>query len=401
MNFIDKLLTFFTGANEYYKTRYIGNNITDLSGEPEFIQINNKNAYDLMITTSELYAPIVRRGLMLSCGEWKHEKMNSKGIIEEVIKSPFVNILENPNPLVNGNELIRLYDMNMILYGNNYEFVLKPFKNSSPKILNILETNKIEAKITGKWYKQQDINEIIEYYIYKNGDENEKLTIEQINHTKLNNSNNPILGESPLKSLYMDISNIRASKKFRNVIMTKEGALGFISNNTKDAIGAVAVAPEDRKRMEDAYVKNYGIEDGKSKIFISDANLKWNSTAYPIKDMLLFEEVDAGFKKIIDVLGLDENIFSTASTYENKISSLRNVFQTTIIPLSEELSMNRTKLFGLDGKNEWLRLDYSNVPVLQENILEKTIANKNKSESISTLVGSGMTLQEALNIIEI
>jgi HK97 family phage portal protein len=395
-NFFNSIGKLFGASNEYYKTRHLGVNAGQLTGMPEFITITNDNAYDIMKTTSELDAVISRRGRMLSTGKWVHEKSDASGNVTVVENSDYVRLLENPNPLMKGNDLLMQYNENLCLYGNNYEYVLRAFTNSIPSGLSNLQVNTVEIKATGKSYKQSKIEDIIEYYTITNGTVKDKVSTEEINHTRIVNSNNPIVGESPLKALYMDISNIRGAKKFRNVIITKEGALGILSNKTSDAIGATQVTDEDRNQFDKAYTEGYGLADGKKRVIITDANLKWEATSFPTKQMMLFEEVDAGTAKIIDAFGMDENIFSTKSTYENKAQGLRGVFQMTIVPLSEEISMNRTAMFGMDGKTEWVRLDYSHIPVLQENLVEQATIKKTKAETIASLVGSGMTLAEAV-----
>jgi HK97 family phage portal protein len=395
-NFFNSIGKLFGSSNEYYKTRHLGVNAGQLTGMPEFITITNDNAYDIMKTTSELDAVIGRRGRMLSTGKWMHEKSDASGNITVVENSEYVRLLENPNPLMKGNDLLMQYNENLCLYGNNYEYVLRAFTNSIPSGLSNLQVNTVEIKATGKSYKQSKIEDIIEYYTITNGTVKDVVSTEEINHTRIVNSNNPIVGESPLKALYMDISNIRGAKKFRNVIITKEGALGILSNKTSDAIGATQVTDEDRSQFDKAYTEGYGLADGKKRVIITDANLKWEATSFPTKQMMLFEEVDAGTAKIIDAFGMDENIFSTKSTYENKVQALRGVYQMTIVPMSEEISMNRTAVFGMDGKTEWVRLDYSHIPVLQENLIEQADVKKTKAETIASLVGSGMTLAEAV-----
>ena len=65
--------------------------------------------------------------------------------------------------------------------------------------------------------------------------------------------------------------------------------------------------------------------------------------------------------------------------------ALKQTYQSTIIPEAEEIAMNHSTMFNLDGKTEWLELDYSHIPVLQENQVEKARVNKLLTESIKTL----------------
>lgn len=379
------------GGQEYYKTPKLGGLNIMSNGQPTFLNPDSWDAFNIFMTTPQLYAVVSLRGRLLASGVWVHERMDSKGNVTRVEGSELVNVLENPNPLLNGNDLICQWNENMCVYGNNFEYVLKPFAYSKPAGFSNIPATDVTIKTTGKTYKQSKLSEIIEYYEVTNGATIDRLTTDEINHTKVVNSQNPIKGESPLKPIYMPISNIRSAYQFRNVIMNQKGALGILSSSSKGADGGgIPLLPKERQKIEEAYRRAYGISDEQSKIIITDASMKWQPTTFPTKDLLLFEEVDENFQTIIDNFGLNNNLFSSKNnTYENLKEGLKQAYQNTIIPISEELSMNRTRLMGLDGKKEWVRLDYSHIPVLQENLKEKAEILKIKSEAYEKLSNLG------------
>jgi hypothetical protein len=107
---------------------------------------------------------------------------------------------------------------------------------------------------------------------------------------------------------------------------------------------------------------------------------------------MLFEEIDEDFLTIIDNYGLNANIFSRSkgSTFENLNEGLKQAYQSTIIPEAEELALNRSEMFGLLQKGEWLELDFSHIPVLQENSKEKAEILEKKANAINTLIQSGV-----------
>jgi hypothetical protein len=113
---------------------------------------------------------------------------------------------------------------------------------------------------------------------------------------------------------------------------------------------------------------------------------------FPTKDLMLFEEINDDFLTIIDAYGLNANIFSrqTGSTYENLSEGIKQAYQSTIIPEAEELAMNRSQLFNLISKGEWLELDYSHIAVLQENEREKAEVLEKKANAMKTLSELGI-----------
>lgn len=364
-----------------------GVNLLSLNGN-DFIDPENIDAYDIYSTTPHLWAVIQRRGDLLASGQWKHYKLVN-GEKVEVDNSEIVNTLENPNPLYKGNDYLRLLNENKCVYGNVYTYQVKPYSLSNPLLLTILPSYDVRIKTFNKWFKQSNIEDIIQYYEIISS--NEKLEVKDINHVWIQNSKNPLQGESPLNNLYMPISNLRLGLRFRNTLMAKKGAIGILSNESKDQAGHVAIPKDERLRIEQEFQKDYGIQEGKSSIIMASANLKWQSISFPTKDLMLFEEDENDFCQICDAYGMKRDLFASTqgATFENQKEALKQTYQSTIIPEAEEIAMNHTSMFNLDGKTEWLELDYSHIPVLQENQVEKARVNKLLTESIKTLKDAG------------
>lgn len=381
----------FGGGNAYSNTPYIPQNSFLLTGQPEWIETQTENLYEIYMTTPQLYAVIQRRGYLLASGQWKH--YNKDG--EEIENSPFVELLENPNPLLNGNDFIRQWNENKCVFGNNYEYILKGFSTQEvPSGLSNLDPSRMRIKTTGKTYKQTKIEDIISKYelLSSDGGILDQFDPKEINHMRIVNGTNIIQGDTPFRPLFRPISNIRAAYSFRNVIMNKKGALGILSNSQKDSVGGIPVTPQERQRIEKEYQQQYGIDDKQMQVIITNSSLDWKPMSYPTKDLMLFEEVDADTRVIIDAYGLNDNIFSRekGSTFTNLAEGLKQAYQETIIPEAEELAMNRSKLFGLVEKGEFLHLDYSHIPVLQSDKNKEADILDKKVKAIKTLSETGL-----------
>lgn len=390
LNYVRSL---FGMGNDYIKTPNLLGMSQVLSGEKEFLNPDTWDAYQIYLTTPQVYAVIQRRGYLLASGVWKHYDKNGN-LIEN---SPIVRILENPNPLTRGNDHIRQWNENKCVYGNNFEYLNRPFSSSIPATLTNLPPAETTIITSGKFYKQTKLEDIILGYKYGN----DQIETNDINQTRVINGKNPVKGESPLVSLYMPISNIRGAYGFRNVLINKKGALGILSNNSKDSAGAIPMSDVERKRLEQEYQRQYGIQDTQSQVIMTNSSLAWQSMTFPTKDLMLFEEIDADFNAIIDAYGLNGNIFTRTqgTTFENLNQGIKQAYQSTIIPEAEELAMNRSLLFGLISKGEWLELDYSHIPVLQENEKEKAEILKMKAEAMNTLLTNGLyTINELKEI---
>lgn len=356
---------FSNNSSRYTKTPQMPAMQLLYQGEAEWLDPESWDAYEIYMTTPQLYSVIQRKGYLMASGVWKHYDKEGK-VIED---SEVVKLLNNPNPLLNGRDFIRQLVENKSIYGNNYEYLnLVPGFDLPASLFNI-EPYKMEIVTTGKYYKQVDIEGIIKKYNLRYGSNIvDSFEPSEINHTKIPNGQNPVKGDSPMRALYMPISNIRSAYAFRNVIMNKKAALGILSNGSASPEGAIPLTEPERKRIEKQYQETYGIDDHQSQIIMSNSKLEWQPMSYPTKDLMLFEEVESDFKTIIDAYGLNDNIFSRekASTFTNVAEGLRQAYESTIIPESEEISLNRTRLFGLQEKGECVKLCYDHIPVLQE-----------------------------------
>ena len=114
-------------------------------------------------------------------------------------------------------------------------------------------------------------------------------------------------------------------------------------------------------------------------------------TAFKTKDLMLFEEVEDDYNVIIDAFGYNRNLLSTTkgTTFENVKESLKLVIQTTIIPEGEAIAGAIQASMPLEGK---LVLDYSHLPIMQENQREQAEVMKLKTETYANLLATDSIL---------
>lgn len=378
------------------KDSYSGNvpltpTVLNLSGRPEWTEITNENAYKLFLTTAELYSVIKRRGYMLASGVWKHYKINKSGEPIEVVNSDLLALLDNPNPLMSGNDFLRQWSENELVFGN--DFISKVYGTSLqeyPSAMHHLPPHRVDIKTTGKIFRQTKIEDIISEYRLQLDNGYDSYKTNEILHTKMASGSNPIQGESPMIPLYMEIGNIRSAKQFRNVIMNKNGALGMITPKQATGQGAIPLTQEAKQDIERQYAQQYGVGNDQIQVMIAQGAVDWQPMTYPTKDMMLFEEVSADFRTIIDLYGLNDNLFSRekASTFTNLQDGLKHAYQVTTIPEAEEKAMSLSKSIGLIEKGEFLTLDYSHLPILQKNEKEKAEELNLKANAVQKLQAS-------------
>lgn len=366
----------------------------------DFVSITGQEQF-IYETTPELKIVIDRLAVMFANGVWVEKDKNG----EPVEKSIIVDRLENPNIFQSRNEFLFQWFIQRCVYGNVFDYTLKGMMSDVPQAIWHLPPSRMVIKRTGKIFKQTRIEDIIEgYELILDRENNEKYNVDDIIQFSMPNCDDPILGSSPLLALRMPISNIRAAYGFRNVVITRKGALGIWRNETKDATGFVPLSDED-KAMSGQMTRNYGIGDRQASVILSNKNLKWEPSTFPLKDYMLFEEIDADKKAIIDLFGANQDMFSsgssggkTGSTFTNREMAERNCYQDTIMPIAQDLANGYAKRFGLLEQGHTLQLDYSHIPTMKDDETKQSDILLKKSQAVQILLQSGVSAEAVTEI---
>ncbi len=369
-----------------------------LQDKESYVTISN-NEFNLYKTTAELFIGVNKKASMLSNGIFRIKDLKTDKIIEN---HPLLSLLEKPNPLMNRNMWLMDICVNYELYGDIIIYKNKGSRLSEyPSVLMNLPNSELKIIRTGKIWKASKIEDIIEKFVIQCT--NEEFKPNEVIRIKTTNVNDPVTGLSPLHAIQQELSNIRGAKGFRNVNITKRGALGLLSPGGKDTIGAQTLGDEQKQEVERSFVSDHGIFDNQTPIKFVNAQLNYQHLGFAIKDNMLFEEVSADFMRIIDNLGLNENIFSKekGSTYANLIEGLKMSYQDSIIPFSELLSYALNDGLDCFEKGIYIELDYSHLPCLKDNEYQKAQTKKLKSEAFAVLVKNGWEPNKAAEFCNI
>ena len=394
---------FWQGTDRFTRPLNISNGYTDLVGNlntPQAVyETISNNEMQLFKTTPEVYIPIMKKATMFSNGVFRVKDYKTNEVIEN---HPLIKALEKPTLTMNRNEWMIANCVNLHIYGNSYLYKNQPNPLSNPfnVLFPILPNSEMVIHTTGKSYKQIERKDIISKYTLKSN--SDQFTVDEIIHMK-GYSEDGIKGLSILESLQMPISNARAGYGFNNVNLSKKGALGLITPVGGDAIGVRNITEESQQDLERQFTETHGIFDGQTPIKFSKQPVDYKNLNYPIKEQMIFETINHTMQKVIDAIGLNENIFSRdkQSTFTNMNEGLKMAYQDSIIPFGELFCFALNDSLGLFDLGIYIELDYSHIPALQENQKDVAQNAKMKAEAIQGLVSLGYSIQEAEILLNI
>jgi phage portal protein BeeE len=302
-------------------------------------------------------------------------------------------LLKRPNPLQNWNQFMAQAKVYEQVYGEVFIFSIIPAgftDKTKVKALWVVPNWIINVKLTGKHYFQTELDDIIEGYdISINGSKTDLPKGSVIHIRDINqNSTDVIRGQSRLASLQDPISNIIAAYEARNVLITRKGALGILSNQTRDAAGAVPLKDTDKDEVQNDFRK-YGLGKDQYQVIITNANLKWQPMTFPTRDLMLFEEIEDDVRQIADNFDYPMYLlgFKAGSTFSNVGEAKKSLYQDTIIPEAEGWAEVFTTFFELEDIGLRLSVYYDHLDVFQQ-------SEKEKADALLSKVNANLPLLE-------
>ena len=394
INFVERFFNLFNKKNQrkqYFDTRI---NYQINKGE---VYIDTDVPYDLYNTIPQLRTPVDKLAAMFSNGIFKYQKIGSDKL--DNLPQDISKFLENPNILQGQNPFLNQYLRQLIVYGNQFIY-----KNSASKItttpqslINVSPSN-LKPKLTGKLFDQVKIEGIVSGFEYTENTNIKTFTTDQILWSKISDLDNNLIGYSPLKAMKYPLSNTVAAYQYLNCISTEKGGIGVLSSQSKDAMGALPMTAEEKAELERTYRNENGIEDNQKKIHITTGSVTWSPMSYPTRDLLLMEQIDANFLAILNVLGVNQNLFVN-STYENLKNGLIQTHNDTVVVYADGFTQALSKFIGVP-EGYRLVLDYSHLPYLQADKLKEGDTFGKVSYALNQLVTGGiLTAQQANTIL--
>lgn len=321
-------------------------------------------------------------------------------------------LLNYPNPLQSRWEFLQQNIIFHKLAGNSFIYANAPtgFKINIETINTLVNVwpQYMKAKTTGKsFFSATEITDIIEKWVFDPDAANIPFDPKEILHR--NNPNvNPkdlVLGQSTATSLTMPLSNIEMAYEARNVMMKNRGMRGVFTSNSKDGMGAsLPMDPKDEKSVHESF-KRYGLLENQMPFFFSPYPIDFTPVDQDVRKLGLFEEIESSAIEVCHAYGVPEILLKKSlegTTYENQESSIRRLYQGTIIPQMDDFCTALNRFLGLDDTRWKIKGTFDHIPALQKSEKEKADSNKSTSEYMNKLfLVGGCTLNTWLDQLEL
>ena len=376
-------------------------------------RINDTGILDLNSVTNQLLAymlnPVLRavidrRAEMLVNGRFFVEIAGEESKSKEATK--LKALLASPNGYDDSKEFMRNISRKLDIHG---EVFILPFRLglNEFKGFTVLENQNLEITMDYNEYpfkatKSIFIKTIFYTVVTEEGSNRINLTEYKDDLIIIRSSNNhksPTRGISKLLSIQNEINKITVASIANLDILANYGAMGFLSNNTKDQTGQAYMLPRDKEQFEGDYLQKYGLTFNKKKLILTGLDLKYVAMTKPLKELMLHETLVDGAKNICEVIGYKFELLahSDKSTYNNVESAEKAVYDNFIHPHSVMIYGGFKSLLL---PREEINVYFDHLACMQESEDQKATRNKTVSETYMALLDKGIiSIDEAKKIL--
>lgn len=311
---------------------------------------------------------------------------------EDEATSPYATrmkaLLEKPNPLQSWEQFRGQQVVYKKVYGFCPVLPIIPVGFDDDKSYCVAMINlppwTFNAVPTGKYLGQSSIEGLVKEYTVEILNMKASFRPDQLfiltDGFTLDEQQHYLLPKSRLVGLDMAVSNICAAMEADNVLLKKRGPLGFISHDAaavKDSVAGYLPMTNKEKEEIQTNLTQYGLNLQQFQYAISRQAVRWNPMSYNTKELGTKETVVAGERAICHRYGYSYILYEdSGATFSNQNGAQKGLYQDNIIPNNAKDMGMYDKFFAAQENNCTIKTCYDDLPILQENELEKAQAAK-------------------------
>lgn len=378
------------GAKMFIPLNGLGDTVFyDLLNERQFLA-----AYNFC---SPLKAIIGKRAKAFNNGKIELIKDTNGNYAKGQYPDEIKKLLNKPNALQSGKQFFSQQNTYIDIFGYCPVLKVKPVGFDEPSSLwNIPPYLIDELRFTGKWLKQRSIKDIYSKLTITWEGESKELDLNDVYFVYDDGigtefDTNLTIPDSRLVGLEYPVSNIIAAYKSRNTLITKRGAIGILTNDSKDQAGVIPLPKGEKDNLQIDF-SQYGLTGQPKQVIISEAALKWQQMGFATKDLLLFEEIEDDISRLCDSYGYPVELISSTkqTSYENKRQAKKSFYRDTIMPEADSRMEQNSRGIIPEDKAISIVINYNDVDVIQEEQKEKSEALRALNEALQIEYDQGL-----------
>ena len=378
-----------------------------------FVQSNtNANIYTNTFLAEN--HPILTPGLLFVSNLFAQGRMEvkNKATGELILNDPYLKLLNNPNFYQTRIDFLESLQFLKISQGRVFIWLKKPTGFDEPTEMYILRDNLItwaDGFSTPLSFRSQLEDFKDQTIFYDQGNLNIEIRIGDLmvlyDMPNIGALGGGLIGTNynmfengcRLDGIRQTLVNTLDSLIAKNTILKSNGK-EMLSGNGSDS----PFTPEQQKNAKAMFNSSYGPGIGRSRAFITSADVTWQSMHVALRDLGLDESVKTDGNIIYTALHIPKDILSLEAkktTYNNFKESMTSFIQNDISAMGNDLAESFSK--ESDDESKIYSITYDHLPVMQFLDKEKFESVSAQAKALDDLRRSGIPDAMALEMVDL
>ena len=270
-------------------------------------------------------------------------KMLKVKAFEEMDDHPFLEVMDNPNPMHTGKELRESSMGYLLLTGNSFEYAASP--ENGPQAGHPLQLWSIPSPCVTRKIGDRE-NPIDGYYIsYMGNDPIPREKIMDVRYFNPISTHNQFIesynGLSPLRAASTVISQKRFSDTAQGSLFANAAPAGMISGNANDKTD---FTEEQGIDINDHFKSNHMGEHNYGDILVTPADVKWVQIGLSPVDLQILDFNKDLERQIANLYSWPVNLLEAGGVVSNSEVSARQIITDCVMPLLRRYDDARTQM---------------------------------------------------------
>lgn len=259
-------------------------------------------------------------------------------IIEEILEHPFLELMRNVNPFMNGFGLWELSTLHQELTGNCFWYVKKSEALGVPQEIWVIPPDNMVI-IPSK-------EKFIEGYEYRSGTETTFFQCDEIVHFRYSNPNNIFYGKSPLSAVAGAYNAGENMAVYENSLFSNMARPdGVLATDSK-------LTDAEFIRLQEQWKYAYGGANKTGKTAVLEKGVKYIPISIKPRDLNFLEGRTAVKEEICNAYGQSLGLYDKNSTRANSEQAVRSFLRDAILPrlrrIEEKLNEQLLPMYDSD-----------------------------------------------------
>lgn len=379
-------------GNHWYGQKWLTSLFADKSIYQTEFNMSTNEGKALALQVVQPFAMVADRiGSMMRNGKFYVVDKNDN---ERPKYKDIESLLAKPNLMQEGKAFLKEIEIYLKVYGFCPIFCLRATKRDLPKAMIAIPPQMFHIEGKGNIFSAQTKEDIVKrvYIKWDNGEinllEEDYILIYDSIANYPQQDGDEFSFYTPVGTLSPHTRNYMSQLIGRGNLIVNGGPKGILYGDDTSDTGNAALTPKEADELNKNFKRKFGIVNKLYEVMVTNKKVGWINIGANTQQLMLHEEGASCLNEICNTFGLQPDMFSQGSTFDNKEAAKKAAYQDLILPDAELIAQALTS--GICPEGVYIKIDFSHISCLQEDKAASAQSLSNAANAVGNLVNWGL-----------